>query len=148
MEETTEEIDDTFDQWVGKASLWGSVLLALLVTGWYYQNTPPDTEEVQKMRLYFKENSGALITFIKMPHDEKEKFTAQQKHPFYKSYMKASEVEKGKINALIHVSTDYTPNQYWFNLVFLWTIFFTTFWFLGLMTQGVINLMRRNPIIK
>ena len=69
-------------------------------------------------------------------------------HPFYKSYMKASEVEKQEINALIHVSTDYTPNQYWFNLVFLWTIFFTTFWFLGLMTQGVINLMRRNPIIK
>ncbi len=148
MEETTEEIDDTFDQWVGKFSLWGSVLLALLITGWYYQNTPPDTKEVQTMRLYFKENSATVITFIKMPHDEQVKFVAQQKHPFYKSYMKASELEKGEINALIHVSTDYTPNQYWFNLVFLWTIFFTTFWFLGLMTQGVINLMRRNPVVK
>ncbi len=148
MEEKTEEIDDTFDQWVGKASLWGSVLLALLVTGWYYQNTPPDTEDVQKMRLFFKANSATVITFIKMPHDEKVKFAAQQKHPFYKSYMKASELEKGEINALVHVSTDYTPNQYWFYLVFLWTIFFTTFWFLGLMTQGVINLMRRNPVVK
>lgn len=147
-EEKTEEIDDTLDQWVGKASLWGSVLLALLVTGWYYQHSPPDTREVQTMRLYFKGNSATLITFIRMRYEEKEEFAAQQKHPFYKSYMKASEVEKQKINALIHVSTDYTPNQYWFNLVFLGAIFFMTFWFLGLIGQGVLNLMRRNPIAK
>lgn len=148
MEEKTEEIGDTVDRWIGKTSLWGSLLLALLVTGWYFQNTPPDTLEVQKMRLYFKENSGTLITFIKMGFEEKEKFAAQQKHPFYNSYMKASEVEKSDINALIHVSTDYTTNQYWFNLIFLWTIFFTTFWFLGLIVQGIINLMRSNPIAK
>ena len=148
MEETTEEIDDNFDQWVGKASLWGSVLLALLITGWYYQNTPPDTVEVQKMRLFFKHNSGTLITFIKMPPDEKIEFVARQRHPFYKSYMKATETEKEKINALVHVSTDYTLNQYWFNLIFLWLIAFTSLWFLGLMAQGVVNLVRHNPNLK
>ena len=148
MEETTEEIDDTLDRWIGKVSLWGSVLLALLVIGWYYNSSPPDTAEVQKMRIFFKENSAEIITFIKMPYDEKKNYASQKRHPFYKSYMKASEMEKNKINALIHVSTDYTPNQYWFNLVFFWMIIFTTLWFLGLMGQAVINLVRRNPNVK
>ncbi len=119
-----------------------------LVTVWYYHSNPPDSEEVRRMRLFFKENSATLITFIKMPHDEMQKFAAKEKHPFYKSYQKASEVEKQKIKALIHVSTDYTPNQYWFNMVFLRTIFFTTFWFFGLVIQGVVNLVRRRSIVK
>jgi hypothetical protein len=59
-------------------------------------------------------------------------------------YVNASESEKAKLKALIHISTDYTPNQYWFNLFFAWVIFFTTFWFIGLMVEACIILMRRN----
>ena len=59
-------------------------------------------------------------------------------------FVKANEVEKADLRALIHISTDYTPNQYWFNLFFAWIIFFTTFWFIGLMVEACIILMRRN----
>ena len=52
-------------------------------------------------------------------------------------------MEQEKIRSLVHVSTDFTPNQYWFNLGFMWVIVFTTFWFLGLMTEACIVLMRR-----
>ena len=52
-------------------------------------------------------------------------------------------IEKEKINALIHISRDYSPNQYWFNVVFLWGIAFTTLWFLGLMLEACIILVRR-----
>ena len=71
-------------------------------------------------------------------------FAYKKKHPFYLKYVKATEVEKADLRALIHISTDYTPNQYWFNLFFAWVIFFTTFWFIGLMVEACIVLMRRN----
>ncbi len=71
-------------------------------------------------------------------------FAYKKKHPFYLKYVNSSESEKAELKALIHVSTDYTPNQYWFNLFFAWVIFFTTFWFIGLMAEACIILMRRN----
>ena len=84
------------------------------------------------------------MTFIDLPRDEMIEFAYKKKHPFYLKYVKATEVEKADLRALIHISTDYTPNQYWFNLFFAWVIFFTTFWFIGLMIEACIVLMRRN----
>jgi hypothetical protein len=81
----------------------------------------------------------------KLPREEMEAFAERQRHPFYRSYVKASENEKADINTQIHNSIDYRPAQYWFNAVFLWFICFTTIWFFGLMTQGVINLVRQKP---
>ncbi len=77
-----------------------------------------------------------------------QKEAAIRVHPFYKTYVRASENEKEEINTQIHNSVDYRPAQYWFNAVFLWFICFTTIWFFGLMTQGVINLVRQKPDLK
>ena len=84
------------------------------------------------------------MKFVKMGRNEQIAFAYKNKHPFYMSYIKASTVKQEKINALVHISTDYTPNQYWFNLFFMWVIFFTAFWFIGLMAEACIVLMRRN----
>jgi hypothetical protein len=62
--------------------------------------------------------------------------------------LRASENEKREINAQIHNSVDYRPAQYWFNTVFLWFMCFATVWFLGLIAQGVVNLVRQKPGLK
>lgn len=126
-----------------KISFWAALLLATLVSGWYLLETPQDSEEVQKMRLFFKENITQVATFIGLPYDEMEQYAARKKHPFYKAYLKSSTVERENIKTLIHMSYDYTPNQYWFNAIFLWLIFFTCFWFIGLMVEGGIILVRK-----
>jgi len=148
MEETPHELGDTVDNWVGRFSLWGSILLSTLATVIYCLGNPPDSEEVQRMRIFFRENGMEVTMFIKLRPEEMEGFAAQQTHPFYKSYLRASENEKREINAQIHNSIDYRPAQYWFNTVFLWFICFTTVWFLGLMAQGVVNLVRQKPDFK
>ncbi len=148
MEETPHELEDKFDNWVGRFSLWGSLLLSTLATAIYCVANPPDSEEVQRMRIVFRENGMEVTTFIKLPREEMEAFAARQTHPFYKTYVRALENEKKEINTQIHNSIDYRPAQYWFNAVFLWFICFTTIWFLGLMIQGVVNLVRQNSDIK
>jgi hypothetical protein len=148
MEEAPQELEDKFDNWVGRFSLWGSILLSTLATVIYCVANPPDSEEVQRMRIFFRENGMEVTTFIKLPREEMEAFAARQTHPFYKTYVRASENEKEEINVQIHNSIDYRPAQYWFNAVFLWFICFTTIWFLGLMTQGVINLVRQKPDLR
>lgn len=148
MEEAPHELEDKVDNWVGRFSLWGSLLLSTLVTVIYCMANPPDSEEVQRMRIFFRENGMEVTTFIKLPREEMAIFAARQTHPFYKTYLRASENEKEEINTQIHNSVDYRPAQYWFNAIFLWFIFFTTIWFLGLMTQGVINLVRQRPDLK
>lgn len=127
-----------------RISFWLSFILATGVVAWYVSSHPPDSPEVQKMRIYFKENIMAVTKFLALPREEKIAFAAKKKHPFYQQYLRASEVEKEKIKALVHISADYTPFQYWFNIIFLWTIFFTTFWFLGLMVEGAIILVRQS----
>ena len=91
------------------------------------------------------------MLFVKVKHvlhrssmlfAEEKHALAKKQHSFYRTFIEASEVEKKKIKALIHISYDYTPNQYWFNVLFLWVIFFTTFWFLGLMIEAVVILVR------
>ena len=120
-----------------------SFFLAIVITWWYYSLNPPDSKEMQKMRLFFKENVMDVAKFIRLPNDELQGYAALKSHPFYQTYLKSSEVEKEKIRALIHISRDYSPNQHWFNLIFLWAIAFATLWFLGLILEAIIILVRR-----
>ena len=144
IEPIHEEIEDSKEKLISRISLWVSIILTTLVVIWYYNDNPPDSPAVVKMRVFFKENNRDVMTFIDLPRNEMIEFAYKKKHPFYLKYVNASESEKAKLKALIHISTDYTPNQYWFNLFFAWVIFFTTFWFIGLMAEACIILMRRN----
>jgi len=144
IEPIMQEIEDKKEKWISRISLWVSIILTTIVVYWYYNNNPPDSPAVVKMRMFFKQYNRDVMTFIDLPRDEMIEFAYKKKHPFYLKYVKATEVEKADLRALIHISTDYTPNQYWFNLFFAWVIFFTTFWFIGLMAEACIVLMRRN----
>ena len=144
IEPIMQEIEDKKEKLISRISLWVSIILTTIVVYWYYNDNPPDSPAVVKMRMFFKEYNRDVMTFIDLPRDEMIEFAYKKKHPFYLKYVKATEVEKADLRALIHISTDYTPNQYWFNLFFAWVIFFTTFWFIGLMVEACIVLMRRN----
>ncbi len=126
-----------------RISFWGSILLSTAAVIWYWMATPPDTPEMQKMRMFFKANAIDVSTFINLPYDEMAAFAEQKKHPFYKNYLKKGLNEQNKLKALIHISTDYTPYQYWFNLAFLWTICFTTLWFIFVMMEGALVIIRK-----
>ncbi len=126
-----------------RISFWLSLIVAVGITWWYYALNPPDSADMRKMRLFFKENIMDVAKFIRLPSDELKEFADSKSHPFYETYLKSSEVEKEKIKALIHISRDYSPNQYWFNIIFLWVIAFTTLWFLGLILEAMIILVRQ-----
>ena len=143
-QEQIEELRDNQKEVLSRRiSFWLSFILAVGISFWYYTLNPPDSTEMRKMRLFFKENIMDVAKFIRLPDDELQGFAALKSHPFYQTYLKSSEVEKEKIRALIHISRDYSPNQYLFNIVFLWTIAFTTLWFLGLILEAIIILVRR-----
>ena len=143
-QEQIEELRDNQKEVLSRRiSFWLSFILAVGISFWYYALNPPDSTEMRKMRLFFKENIMDVAKFIRLPDDELQGFAALKSHPFYQTYLKSSEVEKEKIRALIHISRDYSPNQYLFNIVFLWTIAFTTLWFLGLILEAIIILLRR-----
>ena len=144
-QEQTQELRDNKKEVLSRRiSFWLSFTLAVVITWWYYASNPPDSAEMQKMRLFFKENIMDVSKFIRLPRDELEDFAASKRHPFYQTYLKSSEIEREKVKALIHISRDYSPNQYWFNIIFLWTIAFTTLWFLGLILEAIIILVRRD----
>jgi len=143
-QEQIEELRDNQKEVLSRRiSFWLSFILAVGISFWYYALNPPDSTEMRKMRSFFKQNIMDVAKFIRLPHEELEEFALSQKHPFYQTYFKSSVVEKERIKALIHISRDYSPNQYWFNIIFLWTIAFTTLWFLGLILEACIILMRR-----
>ena len=143
-QEQIEELRDNQKEVLSRrVSFCLSFILAVGISFWYYALNPPDSTEMRKMRLFFKENIMDVAKFIRLPDDELQGFAALKSHPFYQTYLKSSEVEKEKIRALIHISRDYSPNQYLFNIVFLWTIAFTTLWFLGLILEAIIILVRR-----
>jgi len=143
-QEQIEELRDNQKEVLSRRiSFWLSFILAVGISFWYYALNPPDSTEMRKMRLFFKENIMDVAKFIRLPDDELQGFAALKSHPFYQTYLKSSEVEKEKIRALIHISRDYSPNQYLFNILFLWTIAFTTLWFLGLILEAIIILVRR-----
>ena len=142
--EQTEEMRDSKKEVLNRRiSFWLSFTLAVVITFWYYAMNPPDTDEMQKMRVFFKENIMDIAKFIRLPRDELKGFADSMSHPFYQTYLKSSKPEKEKINALIHISRDYSPNQYWFNMLFLWTIAFSALWFLGLILEACIILVRQ-----
>ena len=144
-QEQIEELRDNQKEVLSRrVSFCLSFILAIVITWWYYSLNPPDSKEMQKMRLFFKENVMDVAKFIRLPNDELQGYAALKSHPFYQTYVKSSEVEKEKIRALIHISRDYSPNQHWFNIVFLWTIAFATLWFLGLILEAIIILVRRD----
>lgn len=140
IEQLRDNQKEVLSRWI---SFWLSFILAVGISFWYYALNPPDSTEMRKMRLFFKENIMDVAKFIRLSDDELQGFAALKSHPFYQTYLKSSEVEKEKIRALIHISRDYNPNQYWFNIVFLWTIAFATLWFLGLILEAIIILVRR-----
>ena len=143
-QEQIEELRDNQKEVLSRrVSVCLSFILAIVITWWYYSLNPPDSKEMQKMRLFFKENVMDVAKFIRLPNDELQGYAALKSHPFYQTYLKSSEVEKEKIRALIHISRDYSSNQYWFNIVFLWTIAFATLWFSGLILEAIIILVRR-----
>ena len=139
-----EEMDDNTERLIRRISLWASLLLTAALVVWYYQATPRDSPEIIKMRMFFKERNMEVGKFINLDKNEQIAFAYTNKHPFYKKYIKASTVEQERIRSLIHISRDFTPNQYWFNLFFLSVMSFTTFWFIGLMIEACIVIMRRN----
>ena len=139
-----EEIDDNTERLIRRISLWTSLLLTTALVVWYYQANPRDSPEIIKMRIFFKERNMEVGKFINLDKNEQVAFAYTNKHPFYKKYIKASTVEQERIRSLIHISRDFTPNQYWFNLFFLSVMSFTTFWFVGLMIEACIVIMRRN----
>ena len=139
-----EEIDDNTERLIRRISLWTSLLLTAAVVVWYYQANPRDSPEIIKMRMFFKERNMEVGKFINLDKDEQVAFAYKNKHPFYKKYIKASTVEQERIRSLIHISRDFTPTQYWYNLIFLFVMSFTTFWYIGLMIEACIVIMRRN----
>lgn len=127
-----------------KISIWIALALSTLVTVGYGVTHPPDSKEVQEMRMFFNKNGHAVSKFLRLPREEQKAFAEKKKHAFYFSYLKSSEVEKDDIKALVHISLDFTPNQYWFNFFFIWTIGFASFWFIGVMAEGAIILVRKD----
>jgi len=136
--------DDKKEKLYGKISIWISLALSTLLTVGYGVTHPPDSREVQEMRMFFNKNGHTVSKFLRMTREERKAFAQEKKHPFYSSFLKASDVEKDEIKALVHVSFDYTPNQYWFNFFFIWTIGFASFWFIAVMAEGAIILMRKD----
>jgi len=127
-----------------KISIWTALVLSTVVTLAYGVTHPPDTREVQNMRLFFNKNGHTVSKFLRLPREEQKAFARKEKHPFYSSYLKSSEIEKEEIKALVHISFDYTPNQYWISFIFIWTIGFASFWFIGVMVEGAIILVRKD----
>ena len=119
------KIDDIFDIYKHRENI-------ILLDGWGELSFNKLVESIEKSK------------FINLDKNEQIAFAYKNKHPFYKRYIKVSTVEQERIRSLIHISTDYTPNQYWFNLFFLSVMSFTTFWFIGLMIEACIVIMRRN----
>jgi hypothetical protein len=136
--------DDKKEKLYGKISIWIAIVLSTAITISYGVTHPPDSEEVQEMRLFFNKNGHTVSKFLRMTREERKAFAEKKKHPFFASYVKASDTEKDEIKALIHISMDYTPNQYWFNFFFIWTIGFASFWFIGVMAEGAIILVRKD----
>ena len=136
------------DKLYSRISFWFAVFLSTLILVLYFERNPPDTEEVKKMRFFFRDNIMEVARFIKMTPEEMDVFAAMKKHPFYKTYVKASPADQGRIRALIHISGDYNANQYWFSLVFGWMILFAAIWFLGAITEGIIILVRQGNDVK
>ena len=131
-----------------RISLWTSLFLSIGVSLWYYTANPPDEGATKDMRLFIAKNANDVTEFLRMTMEEKKAFAAENKHPFYRNYNEASEVTKEAIKGIAHKSLDYKPNQYWFYLVFFGMVSFLGFWFIGQMTEAIIEIVNEEKKIK
>ncbi len=146
-QEVLSEVEEEQREKMGRRiCFWLALIISTAATLYYFQANPEESEEVQRMRLYFKTNKRTVMEFLRLPQEKLEPFAEKQSHPFYMSYVKASVNEKGRIKAMIHNSVDFSPNQYWFNLFFLWMMSFLGIWFIALMAQAILTQGRRSPI--
>jgi hypothetical protein len=141
-----ESNDQKKDRFISRISFWASIVLSIAITGWYFMANPPPEGAEKRMRLFIAKNAQDVTEFLRMTRDEQKAFAEKRKHLFYTNYLKASENTKLDIRGLVHNSTDYKPTQYWFNLVFMWCIFFFAFWFIGLMSEAAIQINRTSSI--
>ena len=66
--ETSEEFrDEKKENLSRRVSFWLSFLGATVMTCWYCWLNPVESTEVQKMRLFFKENIIDVAKFIRLP---------------------------------------------------------------------------------
>ena len=142
----TEVNDQKKDRFNSRISFWASIVLSIAITGWYFTTNPPSEGAEKKMKLFIAKNAQDVTEFLRMTRDDQKAFAAKKKHPFYTKYIKASENTKLYIRGQVHNSTDYKPTQYWFNLVFMWCIFFFAFWFIGLMSEAAIQINRTSAV--
>ena len=137
-----EKEEDRVDKISSQISFWLSMIISVMAVYAYCLSNPQDDPATQKMRLFFRENIMVVSQFVKLSFDEQKEFAAKPRHPFYSSYLSASEIEKERIRALIHVSDDYSPNHYWLNVVFLWVIVFSAIWFICKAIEGILAVAR------
>ena len=89
-QEQIEELRDNQKEVLSRrVSFCLSFILAIVITWWYYSLNPPDSKEMQKMRLFFKENVMDVAKFIRLPNDELQGYAALKSHPFYQTYLKS-----------------------------------------------------------
>ena len=148
METPTEKVVEDQDTLFSRISLWASIILTIGVCLWYYVANPPDEGATKEMRLFISNNAKDVTEFLRMLRDEKKTYAKKNKHPFYRNYVEASEVTKQEIKSIVHVSLDYKPNQYWFYLGFFGVISFFLFWFIGQITEAIIQIVREEKKIK
>lgn len=142
FESTVCEKEDKKEKFSSRVTFWLSVVLSTGIVLWYYNSNPPDDQATRNMRLFFKKNIMAVTEFLQLAPEDQKVFAEKHKNPFYENYVNASVIEKEKIRALVHLSYDYSPNQYWFNVSFLWTIAFTSFWFIGKIVEAILIIVR------
>jgi hypothetical protein len=64
--DSTKEVQESKrEKLYSRISFWLSLILATLAMVWYYERNPPDTEDIKKMRVFFKENIMEVTQFIK-----------------------------------------------------------------------------------
>ncbi len=141
-----ESSDQKQDRFYSRVSFWTSVILSIAITGYYYFTNPPPEGAEKRMKMFIAKNAKDVTEFLRMTRDEQKTFAERKKHPFYTNYNKASENTRLDIRGQVHNSVDYKPAQYWFNLAFLWCIFFSTVWFIGLMIEAAIQINRTKAL--
>jgi hypothetical protein len=142
----TESTDQKQDRFYSRIFLSVAMILSFAITGWYYINNPPAEGVERKMKLFFAKNAMDVTEFLRMTRDEQKAFAEKNKHPFYSKYISASETSRLNIRGEVHNSVDYKPAQYWFNLGFMWAIFFLSSWFIGVMIQAAIQINRTSAL--
>ena len=70
VEPIHQEIEDQKEKLISRISLWVSIILTTIVVIWYYNENPPDSPAVVKMRVFFKENNRDVMKFIDLPRKE------------------------------------------------------------------------------